>query len=122
MARKPEGAIQEKDRAPDPVSGESEPDGRVRELAEEMRKMGWQGSPLVVNGDQVLSGEERYEAARFLGREDEVPTISLEELFAEAGMDLPEISTPDGHGDPGREFFEDYLRDLPEHIRDKYSL
>lgn len=122
MARKTDGGIQEKDKAPDPTTGKEPSRERIHELAEQMRQMGWQGSPLVVHADQVLSGAERYEAARFLGREDEVPTISLQELFEEAGMDMPQISSPEGNTDPESDFFEDYLRDLPEHIRDKYEV
>ena len=121
MAKKPDGGIQEKDRARARRKGEPSRE-RIQELAEEMRQMGWQGSPLVVHGDQVLSGAERYEAARFLGREDEVPRITLDELFEEAGLDMPQIASPEGGPPSEEQFFEDYLRDLPEHIRDKYEI
>lgn len=93
---------------------------RVRELAEQIEREGWTGSPLVVHGEQVVGGLDRYEAARFLGIEDEVPRITLEELFDEAGMDMPQIASEDA--DPDEQFFEDYLRDLPRHVRDKYEL
>lgn len=96
-------------------------EGRVRELAEQIEREGWTWSPLVVHGDQHFGEPERYEAARFLGMEKEVPTVSLEEIYEEAGMDMPQIATPD-HGDPEREFFEDYLRGLPGHLRDKYEI
>ncbi|MBW3534321.1 MAG: ParB N-terminal domain-containing protein [Gemmatimonadetes bacterium] len=122
MAKHGDGGIQEKDRAQDPRSGEEPSRERIRELAEEMREMGWAGSPLVVHGDQVLSGAERYEAARFLGREDEVPTITLVEVFEEAGMDMPQIASEEGGIESEGEFFEDYLRDLPRHVRDKYEI
>lgn len=122
MANTPEGGIQEKDTARDPGSGDEPSRERIRELADEMREMGWTGSPLVVHGDQVLSGAERYEAARFLGREEEVPRVTLVEIFAEAGMDMPQIASPEGGTRPDNEFFEDYLRDLPRHVRDKYEI
>lgn len=122
MAKSDGGGIQEKDTVQNPRGGKEPSRERIEELAEEMREMGWKGSPLVVHGDQVLSGAERYEAARFLGREDEVPTITLVELFEEAGMDMPQIASEEGGTEPDAEFFEDYLRDLPRHVRDKYEL
>lgn len=91
-------------------------------LLEELRDRGWQWSPLVVHGDEVLGGTERYEAARFLGMDEEVPRITLEEVYAEAGMDFPQIAGPPEELDSQREFFEDYLRELPRHIQDKYGL
>ena len=95
---------------------------RVRALADEIEREGWTGSPLVVHGDQVVGGLERYEAARFLGMEDEVPRITLEEVFAEAGVDMPQVGSPEGGPSAGEEMFEDYLRGLPRHIADKYEL
>jgi hypothetical protein len=98
---------------------------RLRRRAEELREGGLDGvTPLVVHGDEVIGWNDDFEAARIIGLEEMVPRITLEEVFAEAGMDMPQISSPDGEeeGAPEREFFEDYLRSLPEHIRDKYGL
>ena len=95
---------------------------RVQELARTMKDEGWQGSPLVVHGDQVVGGLDRYEAARFLGIEKEVPTVTLEEVFQEAGVDMPQVASREGGPPSGQELFEDYLRDLPRHVREKYEL
>lgn len=99
-------------------------DERLRARAQELRESGWTGSPLVVHGDEVLGWNDDFEAARIVGIEAMVPRITLQEIFAEAGMDMPQISSPDGEeeGASEREFFEDYLRSLPEHIRDKYGI
>ena len=99
-------------------------EARLRERARELQESGWTGSPLVVHGDEVLGWNDDFDAARIVGLEEMVPRITLEEVFAEAGMDMPQISSPEGE-EPGaseREFYEDYLRSLPEHIRDKYGL
>lgn len=95
---------------------------RIESLAREMEERGWTGSPLVVHGDQVVGGLERYEAARSLGIQAEVPRIPLDEVFREAGMDVPQIASETGGTTPERELFHDYLRDLPRHIREKYEL
>lgn len=102
--------------------GSEELDEETRALVEELREEGWHWSPLVVHSGSVVGGVERYNAARFLGMEDEVPTVTLEEVYEEAGVDFAQVAGPGGELDSGREFFEDYLRGLPEHIRDKYDL
>ena len=98
---------------------------RLRLRAEQLRGAGFDDvTPLVVHGDEVLGWNDDFEAARIIGLEDMVPRITLHQVFEEAGMDMPQIA--DGTGEePGaseREFYEDYLRSLPEHIRDKYGL
>lgn len=113
------------DRDSSPPAGsqtDDERETRVRALARELERDGWTGSPLVVHGDQVLGGRDRYEAARFLGIEDEVPRVGLEDVYAEAGMDLPQIASQEGSPSSGEQMFEDYLRGLPRHVRDKYEL
>lgn len=99
-----------------------EADENIRALAEEMEETGFQGSPLVVHGDQVVGGLDRYEAARLLGIEREVPRIPLEDVFLEAGVDMPQVASREGGPPSNQELFEDYLRELPRHVRDKYEL
>jgi hypothetical protein len=103
---------------------ESEREARLRARGRELEESGWTGSPLVVHGDEVLNWNDDFDAARIIGIEQMVPRVTLEALFAEAGMDMPQIASPEGEekGASEREFFEDYLRSLPEHIRDKYGV
>lgn len=63
---------------------------KVAELAASMEADGWQGAPLVTIGDdQLLTGAHRYTAAKSLDWTDaEIPTIDIEELFTEAGLDF----------------------------------
>lgn len=100
----------------------TDPAPEIRELAARMDDEGWVGSPLVVHGDDVVGGLRRYEAARFLGMEDEAPTITLKEVFEEAGVDMPQVAAAEGGPGPEKGIFQDYLRDLPRHIREKYEL
>ena len=97
-------------------------DEETRALVEELREEGWQWSPLVMHSGSVVGGLRRYEAARFLGMEDEVPRITLKDVYREAGVDFPQVAGPREEVDAGRELFEDYLRDLPTHIQEKYDL
>jgi len=113
--RKGKAKTKRKAKEREPMSAE-----RARELAEELEREGRTWSPLVVHGDEVLGGLDHYEAAVFLGMEEQVAHLTLEDLFLEAGMDMPQIASPDG--DPEDELFEDYLRELPRHIRDKYEI
>ena len=101
-----------------------ERDARLRERGRSLESSGWTGSPLVVHGDEVLNWNDDFDAARIVGLEDMVPQGTLQEVFAEAGMDMPQIASPEGEeeGASEREFYEDYLRSLPEHIRDKYGI
>ena len=98
---------------------------RLRQRSERLRDVGFDDvTPLVVHGDEVIGWNDDFDAARIVGLEEMVPRITLEQVFEEAGMDFPQISSPEGEeeGASEREFFEDYLRSLPEHIRDKYGL
>jgi hypothetical protein len=101
-------------------------EARIQRRAEEIREAGVRGdvTPLVVHGDEVIGWNDDYDAAKIVGLEEMVPRITLQQVFEEAGMDMAQISDPSGEeeGAEDREFFEDYLRSLPEHIRDKYGL
>ena len=108
-----------------PRPSDPEREERLRLRSEEIKSAGFDDvTPLVVHGDEVIGWNDDFEAARIVGLEEMVPRITLEQVFAEAGMDMAQISSPDGEeeGASEREFYEDYLRSLPEHIRDKYGL
>lgn len=92
------------------------------ELFEDLRELGWTGTPFVVHGEAVLGNTEMYEAAERMGIADDVPRVSLAEVYREAGLDPEELDEGTGPTDPERSLFEDYLRELPRHLRDKYGL
>ena len=107
------------------TAGETNREEKLRRRSEELRDVGFDDvTPLVVHGDEVIGWNDDFEAARIVGLEDMVPRITLQQVFEEAGLDMPQIASPEGEeeGASEREFFEDYLRSLPEHIRDKYGL
>jgi hypothetical protein len=97
---------------------------QLRARAREIQASGWTGSPLLVHGDEVIGWNDDYEAVNLLGLDELAPSITLKDVFEEAGMDFPQIADPAGEeeGASEREFYEDYLRSLPEHIRDKYGI
>lgn len=97
----------------------------VQRAIDRMRSEGWTASPLVFHGDEVRGDLSAYEAARFLGMEDRVPRRSLADVFSEAGVDFEQVSSRLGSGagsSDRRGMFEDYLRELPRHVRDKYGI
>ena len=94
-----------------------------RDALEALRDMGWSGAPFVTHrGDLIVEGD-LYEAAEQLGVSDRIPRIELREVFQEAGYDLDEVVS--GYGpefDPAEMIAEDYIRELPRHVRDKYGI
>jgi hypothetical protein len=107
--------------APDEIAEENaRPD---EELFETLRERGWSGEPFVVRGGEVLGNAEMYAAAEQLGIADRVPRVGLYDVFREAGYDADRLV--EGYG-PNRDseqiLQEDFLDELPRHIRDKYSI
>lgn len=107
--------------SPDEDTGGAErPD---QDLFERLRELGWNGKPFVTHAGEVVGERELYEIAERMGVADKIPRVDLEEVFLEAGIDLEElIEESDRADDPGRAYFEDYMRTLPRHIRDKYGI
>ncbi len=62
---------------------------KTRRLATAMERDGWQGSPLVADGDQLITGVHRYYAwTRLLDRlESEIPIIDIRDVFEADGLD-----------------------------------
>jgi ParB-like chromosome segregation protein Spo0J len=61
-------------------------------IAADMRKHGWNGAPLVVLPDYALSltGVHRRAAAE-LAELEEIPGVSLEDIFDACGLDMGEL-------------------------------
>lgn len=97
---------------------------KVRDLEARIERDGWQGSPLVVDGEQLLTGTHRYAACKALGMPDyEIPTIDIRDLFADAGMDFH------ASWSAAEDIYADWcqamvyvLDQLPPVIRDTYGI
>lgn len=90
---------------------------KVEQIKANLERDGWVGAPLVVDGDQLLTGTHRYTAAKELDWVDyDIPMIEISDLFAEHGLDWNAIMDD-----------EDYdlvsaLAYLPEDIRNEYGI
>ncbi|MFC4128983.1 ParB N-terminal domain-containing protein [Nocardia rhizosphaerae] len=63
-------------------------------LTESMREHGWQGPPLVIDGDQAITGAHRFAAAENLrgdGIDIRFPVVQVAALADEYGIGWPEI-------------------------------
>ncbi len=100
----------------DPTDGD-----KVAELVASMSRDGWQGPPLVCDGDQLLTGAHRYVAARAVGIE--IPTIEIRDVFTAAGLDFDEIH--EAAGCPTIDQWSDWewiLHHLPRQVREEYGI
>lgn len=98
---------------------------KVAALAASMERDGWIGAPLVVWGECLLTGSHRYAAAMSLGwQHTDIPTVAVEDVFAEAGLDFDAICQDedcDGIASPMLPYVlgADYL---PADVRERYGL
>lgn len=93
----------------------------VDEIADSMRRNGWQGAPLVVLPDYAVSytGTHRLRAAQN-AELDEVPAVDLADLFTACGLDLAEIC--DEHDLGLLSNRTEIISHLPEDIQIAYTL
>lgn len=105
--------------------------GKVRDLKTSMEREGWKGAPLVRLGNRLLTGVHRITAVRQLGWPmSRVPTVTIQSVFREAGMDFRNVWSAAGKprfgdrapGDDDERFSYDVLYKLPYDIRRKYGL
>ena len=85
---------------------------KVTEIANSIQNNGWQGSPIVVWGDTLITGNHRYAACKELGIDPE--TITLEEVFTEDGVDFDEA-----HDECGRPTADESLSELFYYLSDE---
>ena len=98
-------------------------EAKLRELIASMDADGWQGAPLVVCGDQLITGTHRYAATQELGWADhDIPTIELAELFEMAGLDMAEVHAEHGCPTLDDPAFAEFLGELPADIREEYGI
>lgn len=110
--------------------------GHLAAIRRSMEADGWIGAPLVVYGKQLLSGTHRYLACKSLRwRECDIPTVTIQQIFAESGIDFAMICRQYGvdprlikspYPSTRRQALADYLNYiqhvLPRAVLDKYGL
>lgn len=121
----PPGRIAEEAARPEhqPARLDEDATEEEREALEALRGMGWDGAPFVTHRGDLVVESDLYDAAEQLGVSDRIPRIELRQLFEEAGYDLDEIEQGyEPEHDAGEVLAEDFLRELPRHVRDKYGI
>jgi len=95
---------------------------KVIVLAAHIKRHGWQGAPLVVEGEQLLTGTHRYAACKLIEMPDyEIPTIEIADVFAEAGLDFAAAYEENDYGD-WYQSMTYTLGTLPETTRAAYGI
>jgi hypothetical protein len=110
------------------LTAPNEPDDadKVQVIAESLLESGWGGAPVVYfDGGWLLTGSHRQAAVSEVASDIpslEIPAISLEEVFTEAGLDL--CATMDGEGsqEPWDSGFAFVLGALPAATLAKYGI
>ncbi len=98
-------------------------EAKVSTLMTSIERDGWVGAALVVWDDSYLiTGTHRYAAACRLGIENEIPTIEIADVFAEAGLDFEALHFE--HGSPafGDTDLVELMGALPTDIREQYGI
>lgn len=85
-------------------------------IAADMRERGWHGAPLVVLPDYGLSltGVHRRAAAQ-LAELEEIPGVSLEEIFEACGKDMWELINDDEEYARAASYY-DFSRLIEDHL------
>lgn len=97
-------------------------------IAAHIQRHGWQGAPLVLDGDEtLLTGTHRLAAHRLLELPDyQIPTIDIRDIFCEADMWTADDEPMDFDYFCGESYAADDLiyaiAQLPEAIREAYGL
>lgn len=96
---------------------------KVAAIRASLERNGWAGAPLVVDGDQLLTGVHRYAAAKSLDWTDaEIPTVELFDLFAEAGLDMGACHAEWGYPTSDESAFVNFVEMLPLAVRGAYGI
>ena len=98
---------------------------KARILAASMERDGWQGAPLVTDGNQLITGVHRYHAWTELCERPafEIPTVDIRDVFAEADLDYDTIMAE--MIDSGLDWYialVEAVRDLPADIANRYGI
>ncbi len=99
-------------------------EAKVQALMASMERDGWQGAPLVAEGDQLYTGVHRYTAAQRLGWADyQIPTVDVREIWEALGRDFEaEVAEViDDYAD-GSVCIAEMLGNLPQETKDYYGI
>lgn len=96
-------------------------EAKVQRIAESIERDGWQGAPMVADGDLLLTGVHRYAAMRQLDREDVVErhTIEIRDICPDYDAKVAELMAEDFSG---LEAIQMVLEDMPEATRTEYGI
>lgn len=90
---------------------------KVAQIAESLEANGWQGAPLVCDGENLLTGVHRYAAAQSLDWTSyDIPTIEIAEIFEANGLDW-DAMVAEENGET-----EYVLMQLPQTVLDQYGI
>jgi len=94
---------------------------KAERIAESIELNGWQGAPMVSDGDLLITGVHRYAAMRMLDRNMEVDqhTIDIRELVENYDEQIAELMADDF---TGVEALQIVLEDMPEATREEYGI
>ena len=92
---------------------------KVNEIIESIKNNGWQGAPIVVWGDVLITGNHRYAACVAIDADPEV--ITLEEVFEEDGINFDEAHAEANYPAAGEDLSE-LLNNLSDEIIAKYDI
>lgn len=96
---------------------------KVESIKRSIEENGWQGAPLVKWDDNLLTGVHRYEACRELEmHDDDIPTIDIEDVFEEAGLDFEELHAEYDYPTLYDAMFVELIQELPAAIINKYGI
>ena len=70
-------------------------EAKVTRLAEAIEKNGWQGAPMVADGDLLLTGVHRYAALRQIDRIDLMETIDIRDIVEDYDAKMTELMEED---------------------------
>lgn len=97
--------------------------GKVDALVSAIERNGWQGAPMVADGEQLITGVHRYAAMRRLGYADsDMAIVDVRDLFAAGGLDYDALMA---NNDADLDWWEALLATLAElstAVRDEYGI
>lgn len=95
---------------------------KLEEAKADLEQNGWQGPPLVSHDGRIITGTYRYAAARALGWDlADLPTVTLEELFTEVGLDMHGVIAEVDYPALDEDEFIEVLKSLPRKVLREYE-